>query len=210
MTDALPHPPSDLSGGRRFTLSKGSPLARFYNPGRGPWHTLRHFGPIEDQRFDHHEPPKEKDKDEGVWYAGRTLKGAVAERFGRHPRIVDGNGPDKVVLLEVAAFVRVFDFVGDAARFAAPGMDQRIGTTTDYAITQGWARAIYQRRPDVAGIRWMGRQAGTLNVVLTDRADLSRLKIIHDYSIGDPAVWPRIATAATALNLIVIAPGSCP
>lgn len=210
MTDALPLPPADLSGGKRFTLSKCSYLARFYNPGRGPWNTLRHFGPMEDQRFDHHEPPKGKDKDEGVWYAGLTLKGAVAERFGRHPRIVDGNGPDRVVLLEVAAFVRVFDFVAAAARFAAPGMDQRIGTTTKYAITQQWARAIYQRRVDVAGIRWLGRQAGTINVALTDRADLSRLNVLHDYSIGDPAVWPRIATAATALNLTIISPGSSP
>lgn len=210
MTDPLPHPPSDLSGGRRFTLSKGSPLARFYNPGRGPWHTLRYFGPIADQRFDHHKPPKNVHTHEGVWYAGRTLKGAVAERFGRHPWIVDGNGPDKVVLLKVAAFIRVFDLVGDAARFAARGMDQRIGTTTDYATTQCWARAIYQLRPDVAGIHWMGRQAGTLNVVLTDRANLSRLNVINDYSIGHPDVWPRIATAATELNLMPIAPGSSP
>lgn len=210
MTDALPHPPSDLSGGLRVTLSKGSRLVRFYNSARGPWDTLRHYGPIEDQRFDHHEPPKGAGKAEGVWYTGCNLEGAVAERFGRFPRIVDGNGPDNVVLLEVASYFRVFDFVGEAARFAVPGMDQRIGTTTDYAITQEWARAIYQRRLDVDGIRWVGRQAGTRNIVLTERADLSRLKVIHDYGIGDPAVWPRIAKAGTTLNLRVIAPGSSP
>ncbi len=206
----LPPPPSDLSGGQRFTLSKGSLLVRFYNPARGPWDSLRHFGPMDDQRFDHHQPPKNKDKSEGVWYAGMTLKGAVAERFGRHPQIVDANGPDRVILLEVSSFIRVFDFVDDAARFAAPGMDQRIGTSTDYALTQQWARTIYQQRHDIAGIRWRGRQAGTINIVLSDRADLSRLTIVHDYSISDPAVWPRIVQAATALKLKAIALASSP
>ena len=56
----------------------------------------------------------------------------------------------------------------------------------------------------MVGIRWMGRQLGTENVVLTDRADLSKFVKLSDDDISDPAVWPRIMAAAYHCRLRIV------
>lgn len=107
-------------------------------------------------------------------------------------------------MAELAAPIDVASLYANGPRLLCNGLDHRIGTTTRYALTQKWARAIYDAFPDLCGIRWKGRQLGGEAVVLTDRADLDALILVDDCEISHPAVWPRIAAAAQHCNIKVV------
>ena len=195
------NPPKHIEEPTVCKLPPGKVLVRFYNPARVSWRTPRHHGPIRDQRFDHHPRPRKDHAVHSVWYAGATLNGAVAEAFGRDG-IVDCNADTRVCVVELTSPFRVVDLVGDGARYI--GLDQEIGTTTNSPVTRAWARELYRQVPKLVGIRWTGRQVGSENVVLNDRADLSTLNLLHDYQIGEPKVWPRIMAAAYECRLEIV------
>ncbi len=134
-----------------------------------------------------------------VWYAAASLVGAVAEAFGRGGAIDRAAGL-RVVKARVRGELRLLDLVGIAARAIA--LTQEIAATTDYPLCQEWARAVYDQYPNVHGIRWRGRQSGSLCVVLQDRAEMNRLEG-ESWAIVDPAVWPRIARAARECRLTI-------
>ena len=194
-----PPPPRLSAKPRIVSLSPGRVLVRFYQPRRGDWSTRRRYGPLADMRFDHHPPPCRLHERHSVWYAAASLVGAVAEAFGRQDGI-DRAADLRVVKARVRGELRVVDLVGVAAR--AIGLTQEIAATTDYALCQEWARAIYHQLPDVHGIRWRGRQSGSVCVVLQDRAEMSGLDG-ESWAIVDPAVWPRIARAARECRLTI-------
>ena len=194
-----PPPPQLPPKPRILTLPPGLVLVRFYHPRRGDWSTRRRYGPLADMRFDHHPPPCRLHAEHAVWYAATSLVGAVAEAFGRQGSI-DRGSDLRVAKARVRGELRVLDLVGIAAR--AVGLTQEIAATTDYVLCQEWARAIYDQIPEVHGIRWRGRQSGSLCVVLQDRAEMARLDG-ESWAIVDPAVWPRIARAARECRLTV-------
>lgn len=152
-------------------------------------------------RFDHHLPPVGVSPDRSVWYAAASLVGAVAESFGNQG-FVDHACGRRVVTVEVKRPLEVVDLVGVAVRSVR--LTQEIGSTTEYAMTQEWARAFYDQFPSLVGIRWRGRQAGSICHLLHDRASMNRLALLSDHDIGDPAVWPRIARAAWKCHLRVV------
>lgn len=181
-------------------LPRGTRLVRIYAPPRH-WNGRRSWGPHPEGRFDHHEPPPGTASDRSVWYASRSLLGAVAEAFGKRG-FVDRAAGEKVALCRVAAPIRLVDLVGVAARRV--GLTQEVAATTDYAPTQEWARALYAAYDGLSGIRWRGRQSGSISIVLTDRADMRRLALETDLAVTDPRVWPRIARAALRCSLQVV------
>ncbi len=190
----LDPPPPDLPAKPPTArLLPGDRLVRFYRPEHGPWDLRRAYGPLPWARFDHHRLPAGEDPERSVWYAARSLLGATAEAFGNLGFIDRGAGR-RVVVARVRSPILLLDLVGVAAR--GLGLDQRIATSTEYPTCQAWARAVYERYPHLAGIRWRGRQAGAIAVVLTDRADLTSLEATADFDLAHPAVWPRIARAA--------------
>ena len=107
----------------------------------------------------------------------------------------------RVVLATVRGELRVLDLVGAAARTL--GLTQEIAATTDYAACQLWARALYGNYPQAHGIRWRGRQSGSMCVVFHDRAEMDRLEG-DSWSVTDPEVWPRIARAARDCRLAIL------
>lgn len=173
-------------------------LVRFYRAVHGAWDSQRFFGPLASTRFDHHRPPVGTDPERSVWYAARSLVGATAEAFG-NLGFVDQGSDRRLVVVRVRGPLRLLDLAGTAAR--AFGLDQRVGTSTDYELCRAWARAFYERYTDLEGIHWRGRQAGSLCVVLTNRADMSKLEAIADDDITKPAVWLRVARAAHRCRL---------
>jgi hypothetical protein len=152
-------------------------------------------------RFDHHLPPLARSATRSVWYAAAALVGAVAESFG-NVGVVDRASGRRVAVVRVTGQLRMVDLVGPAARRV--GLTQEVGSSTDYAKTQEWARAFYDQYASLVGIRWRGRQAGSICFVLHDRAAMTRLALVSDHDIGDPPVWPRIANAARRCSLRVI------
>ena len=184
-------------------LEPGFRLVRFYDPGRGPWNRQRFYGPLPGMRFDHHVPPLAMSPNRSVWYAATSLLGGVCEAFGNLGILDKGSGW-RVCIASSRLSIPVLDLVGVAAR--AFGLDQRIGTERNSTVSQEWARAFYDRYPEIQGIRWRGRQAGTICIVLNDRVEMDLLELVVDAGIGDPDVWARIARAAHRARLRVAGP----
>ncbi|HUP00147.1 MAG TPA: RES family NAD+ phosphorylase [Gemmatimonadota bacterium] len=177
-------------------------MVRFYNPDQGRWNVWRTHGPSVRGRFDHHRAlPEGEDPDRWVWYASKSLTGAVGEAFGED-RLIDRESNRRVVVARVQEPLTLLGLTGAGPRVF--GLDQRIATTTDYRSTQAWARAFYGWYAGLAGIQWRGRQAGSVCVVLNDRADMDQPILEADHRLVDPAVWPRIVRAARRCSIRVI------
>lgn len=189
------------SNPRLVGLSQGARLVRVYDPSRGGWADHRVFGPLGNGRFDHQPPPPSEHPTRSVWYASTSLRGAVAEAFGKLG-FVDLACGRKIVLVRVTSSIRVLDLVGVAARRV--DLTREIATTTDYAVCQSYASAFYDQYPDVQGIRWRGRVIGSINLVLNDRADVAAFSPEVDEEIVHPDLWPRIARAAQDCGLGVV------
>ena len=198
---SLAYPPSTLSANPSLlTLRQGLGLVRFYDPSRGNWDAHRFYGPLFDMRFDHHEPPCGVHPVRSVWYAASSLRGAVSEAFGR-TGILDRSSGVRIVKAEVVGQILVLDLLGVASR--AVGLTQEIAATTEYRACQTWARAFYEQYSDIQGIRWRGRQVGSICVLLNDRASMSDLSA-DDFALTDPEIWPRVARAARDCAIKVI------
>lgn len=195
----LPPPASFDKRPRIIDIDPGTRLVRVYRPRFGNARTLRHYGPL--FRFDHHPLPVADHPEFGVLYLAMSLSGAVAEAFGDRG-FVDKRSDRRIAVLRVTKALRVIDLVGAAARRL--GLDQRIGTTTDYAATQAWARRLFDDEPVASGIRWRGRQAGTIVAVMNQRIATGDLAVDADLAIGADAIWPRIARAAQVLSLDLV------
>jgi hypothetical protein len=201
---SIPGPPQPFPSPKTHILQTGKKLIRFYDPQRQSWNAGRFYGPLKDLRFDHHPLPTATHIHESVWYASATLIGAVAESFGRigGSGILDRNCGKRVCVAELSHPFKLADLCGTGPRHM--GLDHQICTTREYDRTQEWARAIYFNQPDIVGIRWSGREVGSENVVLTERADLTTLTLLLDKDISDAAVWPRIANAARKCRIKII------
>jgi hypothetical protein len=182
-------------------LPENRRLVRIYDPSRGGWQDHRFYGPLGNARFDHQPPPRSDHPTRSVWYASTSLRGAVAEAFGRLGFIDQGSGR-RVVQARIGGPIRVLDLVGVAVRRL--GLTQEIATTTDYALCQSYARAFYDQYRGIQGIRWRGREIGSINLVLNDRADMATLVPEVDEEIIHPDLWPRIARAARDCHLEVV------
>jgi hypothetical protein len=136
-----------------------------------------------------------------VWYASPSLLGAVAESFGKRG-FLDPAAGDRIIVARVVAPIALVDLVGIAARRF--GLTQEIAATTDYLRTQEWARAFYDAYPEPVGIRWRGRQAGSICVVLNDRLPKRSLALEFDSVVGDARVWPRVARAALRCGVRIL------
>lgn len=181
-------------------LEVGEKLVRIFQPGRGDWSSQRHFGPLDDMRFDHHPPPCRSHEAVSVWYSAASLIGAVAEVYGRKQEI-DRHAGQRIALATVERPLKVLDLLGVAARQVA--LTQEIGVSTDYEGTRAWAREFYRRYEGCQGIRWRGRQSGSVCLLLNDRAAMAHLAARH-WPITALEVWPRIARCARACRIDVV------
>lgn len=182
----LPEKPPEVE------LGVGRRLVRIFNPARGGWDRQRFFGPVKNMRFDHHPPPTRVHETYSVWYAASSLRGAVAEAFGRAGAI-DRRVERRIIRAEVRRPLRLLDLLGVSAR--ALGLTQEIAAGTQYELTRRWALQLYESYPFLHGMRWRGREVGSINYLLDDRASMERLEG-RDWALGDPAVASRIARAA--------------
>ncbi len=198
----LPLPPSVLTKTPPFReLPQDLELVRFYDPLRGPWDRHRFYGPLNGMRFDHHPPPLGDTSGRSVWYSAKFLVGAASEAFGNQGFIDKGSGR-RVCFARLRSPIKVLNLSGTDPH--AFHLDQRIATERSYDVSQAWARAFYDSYPEIQGIRWPGRLAGSICFVFTDRAPMSSVELIEDVDISHPKVWPRIARAARYAHLEVL------
>lgn len=198
----LPAPSSPLPADAKFVeLPRGYRLVRVYDPGQDAWDAHRFYGPIGSGRFDHQPPPTALHPNRSVWYAGNSLRGAVAESFGKLG-FLDRDCGRMVVVARVDAPILVLELLGAAVKRLK--LTQEIATTTDYPLCQSYARAFYEQFAAIQGIRWRGREIGSVNVVLNDRTEMTALSPEVDEEITQPSIWPRVARAAKACGLDIV------
>lgn len=190
-----------------FTLRPGSVLVRFYRPTHGLWCQQRFYGPLANVRFDHHPPPPALSPQRSIWYAASSLLGAVAEAFGRLG-VVDRGDDRRICTARVRSPLVLLDLVGVGPRVF--GLDQQIGTSREYARCQEWARAFYEAYPEISGLRWRGREAGSICCALNDRTNRAALELEADHDLYHPTVWPRIVRAARLCRLQIVVPPYSP
>ena len=182
-------------------LPKGYRLVRIYDPMRGPWDAHRFYGPISSGRFDHQPPPATDHRSRSVWYASNSLRGAVAESFGKLG-FLDRDSERRIVLARIAQPIAVLELLGVAVKRLK--LTQEIAATANYPLCQSYARAFYEQYATIKGIRWRGREIGSINLALNDRADMTALRPEADERITHPDVWPRIARAARVCHLEIV------
>ncbi len=93
-------------------------------------------------------------------YACASQLGTFAEVYAdRARRLGECEGERYLVRLVPRAPLPLVD-LSDMRLLAALGLDERISVGDDYAACQAWAFALWQRFPEIAGIRYRARKAG--------------------------------------------------
>lgn len=169
------------------------------------WNALRTYGPV--LRFDPHRPPRGDDPDgRGVWYGASTPDAALAEAFQTDRTIDRGRDRPYLTGLSFTRPVTVIDIATDSlGAWATRAGGTYALSTGQHHITQRWARHIVEAHPDIDGLRYNSRFAGTPCLALftpaatamPDRPQLS-LPLTH------PDLARRIAGAAKRLGYGVI------
>ena len=101
------------------------------------------------------------DGEYAVLYACASQLGTLAEVYGdRARRLGESEGGRYLVRLVPRAPIPLVDLL-DVRLLASLGLDERISVGDDYATCQAWALALWQEMPEIMGIRFRARKAGS-------------------------------------------------
>lgn len=140
-----------------------------------------------------------------VLYACASHIGTFAEVYGdRARRVGEAEGARYLIRIMPMIPLALIDLC-DVRLLASLGLDERISVGDDYATCQAWALALWERFPDIAGIRYRARKAG---------ATQSNVALFVDRCARDVAVPSEdahllreleeiVLTAADIYNLVV-------
>ncbi|MCI4659732.1 RES family NAD+ phosphorylase [Cryobacterium zhongshanensis] len=121
-------------------------VSRTEGPHALAWNELRHFGPVEEMRFDPHPPPADNYPAVGVMYAATRSYTALGEVYqGTH--VIDRSmGGATIAAWIPSRELTLLDLTTNwpVLNHAAASM-----MMDDKANTQPWARAIFERHGDV-------------------------------------------------------------
>jgi hypothetical protein len=162
---------------------------------------LRHLGPF--ARFDHHHAAAvEKGGERAVVYLAESLRGAAAEVFGDLP-VAEVCPAWRASLLLPRASCRLVNLRGSGAMRI--GARPALGSGGEArALTQEWARAIYEDL-GADGIRYTGAHDEGVCLVLFERAPALRLVTDRgrrqEFQLHERALWRRFQAATDALGL---------
>lgn len=210
-TDAtLPDPPSSdalraigIRDDERFTADTATPWWRVHRT-IGPhvlnWNQFRYYGPV--LRFDPHPEPRGDHPAHGVWYGAATPDAALAEAF-QFDRTIDRTRD--LPYLTGLSFTRPLDLL-DLAHDSVGAWATRAGgtfaiSTAPHTITQRWARAIVAAFPDLDGVRYSSRFAGSPCIALFQPASPAMpASPVLSLPLTHPGLAARLAGAATRLG----------
>ncbi len=180
-------------------------MVRVYHehPERPPLEA-RTYGPL--ARFDphvrdRHGKPREQADGRGVSYLSATLECALAEAFPeQHPEVAICPRA-RAIRAAPPADALLLDLTGDGA--------MRIGAVFTLGsgneprrLTQRWGRAIYERLPSLAGIRYRGAHQGGEAVAVWERAGILRVPAGATTNAGrallEPGMEERVRVALAA------------
>lgn len=184
--ESFPTPPSPLVADARHWVSWSRPLWRLHEhkAGRPGWNELRHYGPVDGQRFDPHEPPTGARKSQGVQYVAGTALVALTETFQRTRLIPVHNAALWLYGWTPVRSLRLLDIRSD---FGASNGASAAFNAADKATTRDWARAAHRQWTDIDGLLYTAKVSGGDAIALFTNA------------ARDP-VWPNHPEYARALT----------
>ena len=179
------------------------------------------FGPL--ARFDHHTPPASDpalDPDgRSVLYVGGDLVTSAAEVFGEAgeaalcPRW-------RVAILRPVRPLRLLDLVVPGAAMAIGALPTLADGHHPRAVTQEWARAVYEDDPlgaHLDGIRYRTAYDGGVALVLWDSGRLVEVVAsssgeVQDFPVSDPRILARTTAGLNRRRVVVrtCGPDECP
>jgi len=168
------------------------------------WNAFRTFGPL--LRFDPHSLPRSDDPAHGVWYGSSTPHAALGEAF-QIDRTIDRER-DRPYLTGLS-FMRplaVLDLATDSTgAWATRAGGTFAVSTAPHAVTQRWARRIVEAFPDLDGLRYNSRFAGSPCLALfAPAATAMPTRPAMSLPLSHPDLATRIAGAAKILGYAVV------
>jgi hypothetical protein len=143
-----------------------------------------------------------------VLYACASQIGTFAEVYGdRARRIGENEGGHYLIRIVPTIPLALIDLC-NVQLLASLGLDERISVGDDYAICQAWARAFWQRFPEIAGIRYRARKAGATeaNVALFLDRCLENIAVPAEDAQMLRDLEAIVLTAADVYNLVAKIP----
>jgi hypothetical protein len=168
------------------------------------WNAFRHFGPA--LRFDPRPPPRRVHPGRGIWYGAGTPDAALAETFQTDRTIDRFRHMPYLTGLRFTRELRLLDVAADSAGAWATRAGGTFAiSTAPHSITQRWARRIVEAFPNLDGLRYNSRFAGTACMGLF----LPAITAMPSHpAFSEPLTHPglalRIAGAAQRLGYEVI------
>lgn len=168
------------------------------------WNAFRHFGP--QLRFDPHPRPARDYRDYGVWYGASTPDAALAEAFQTDRTIDRLREAPYLTGLRFTREVHVLDVAADSeGAWATRAGGTFAMSTGPHSIAQRWARRIVEAFPELDGLRYNSRFAGSPCVVLFLPAATSMpQRPVFSEPLSYPGLQLRIAAAARRLGYLVV------
>ena len=168
------------------------------------WDAFRHFGPV--LRFDPHPPPRSHYPDGAVWYGASTPGTALAEAFQVDRTIDRRNGRPYLTGLSFTRALSVLDLAVDSpGAWATRAGGTFAISTAPHTVTQRWARTIVDAFPDLDGVRYNSRFAGTASVALFAPArSATPTQPVISLPLTHPDLGGRLAETARRIGYQVI------
>ena len=168
------------------------------------WNAFRHFGPV--LRFDPHPPPRSHYPDRAVWYGASTPGTALAEAFQVDRTIDRRNGRPYLTGLSFTRALSVLDLAVDSpGAWATRAGGTFAISTAPHTVTQRWARTIVDAFPDLDGVRYNSRFAGTASVALFAPArSATPTQPVISLPLTHPDLGGRLAETARRIGYQVI------
>ena len=168
------------------------------------WDAFRHFGPV--LWFDPHPPPRSHYPDGAVWYGASTPGTALAEAFQVDRTIDRRNGRPYLTGLSFTRALSVLDLAVDSpGAWATRAGGTFAISTAPHTVTQRWARTIVDAFPDLEGVRYNSRFAGTASVALFAPArSATPTQPVISLPLTHPDLGGRLAETARRIGYQVI------
>lgn len=180
--------------------------------------TFRRYGPL--SRFDHHHPatpPAVDASGRRVLYVGSDLATSACEVFGEAgiaavcPRY-------RVSIVEPARSLTMFNLARSGAAMAIGALPALSTGSERRALTQQWARAIFEDRPAgpaVDGVRYRSAYNDGIALALWDcdrDVRVVRAGGVQDLPLDDPRVLRRLQVAMSerGIDVTTVAETGCP
>lgn len=168
------------------------------------WNAFRTFGPL--LRFDPHSLPRGDDPAHGVWYGSSTPQAALGEAFQIDRTIDRERDRPYLTGLSFTRPLAVLDLATDSAGAWATRTGGTFAVSTaPHAVTQRWARRIVDAFPDLDGLRYNSRFAGSPCLALfAPAATATPTRPAMSLPLSHPDLATRIAGAAKRLGYAVV------